>query len=614
MTKPRLIASSANDNSIDGIRLSDGSVSFDKLDQTSGLIGAQAVSYQSSSPSSTARNLNQKLEESVSVLDFGADNTGETNATSHILAALSTGKPVYVPPGEYLIGSLELPKNAVLFGAGIEKTRFNVVAGQTGMIVHGTTSAIFSDSTQPYLKDFSIYGSNYAEAGIDLYAVTGGDISNVRCRFFANGIKARTVIGLNFGGYIDLSGNVIGLKVPQLDESGTNALTANLCFNLVNFSGTLNVREQYSNAPTLPQGASRGIGISLGIATNVTFACVNGENNYHIAFLRNCNMVTFGEVYWEPRPPMAPPYNELFVVGVDENGNFTNDPNAPTEGIRIENFNTGYKQARLTLVRCKGFYVGGDLSESSVVVQNTADAANISGVEIKTATTLKVPHGGSDGDGIVAGLSFWEPVEFTSPNIDTGKGTGFYRVSSDVMGYSRRGVKIYEVSSDGNIAFESGYGLDFSQNAGGRVAGTPTSSEFSDYEEGIWTPTVRGSVTAGTYELDSSSRGTWTKVGRLVTLQCYIVFAGSVTGGGVGDLLITGLPYIKAAGIDPVGTAFLQNITTAANKIPYLTFGTTATAQTLKIREMQSGGFATALLIGSVTPGGYIQGTISYEV
>jgi hypothetical protein len=81
-----------------------------------------------------------------------------------------------------------------------------------------------------------------------------------------------------------------------------------------------------------------------------------------------------------------------------------------------------------------------------------------------------------------------------------------------------------------------------------KFPGTQVSSAdantLDDYEEGTWTPTVRGSSTAGTYT-PSTVVGTYTKVGRLVTLQFRIV-GFSTASGGVGYLQITGAPFTNA--------------------------------------------------------------------
>ena len=67
----------------------------------------------------------------------------------------------------------------------------------------------------------------------------------------------------------------------------------------------------------------------------------------------------------------------------------------------------------------------------------------------------------------------------------------------------------------GNVIVASGQGIDFSA-----TAGTGTSELFADYEEGTWTPTVEfGGLSVGvTY--GSTRQGTYTKIGRAVTVQC----------------------------------------------------------------------------------------------
>jgi hypothetical protein len=76
------------------------------------------------------------------------------------------------------------------------------------------------------------------------------------------------------------------------------------------------------------------------------------------------------------------------------------------------------------------------------------------------------------------------------------------------------------------------------------LGGTTSANALDDYEEGTWTPVLRGSGTAGTYEL-SSSLAYYTKVGRLVTIHLSINLDDPITGGGSGYTQITGLPYAK---------------------------------------------------------------------
>ena len=76
-----------------------------------------------------------------------------------------------------------------------------------------------------------------------------------------------------------------------------------------------------------------------------------------------------------------------------------------------------------------------------------------------------------------------------------------------------------------------------------QVASTDANT-LDDYEEGTFTPVIRGGGTAGTYELNTSfDDGFYQKVGRMVTVRVVVQLAGSITAGGTGNYIISGLPF-----------------------------------------------------------------------
>ena len=108
--------------------------------------------------------------------------------------------------------------------------------------------------------------------------------------------------------------------------------------------------------------------------------------------------------------------------------------------------------------------------------------------------------------------------------------------------------KVAEFTTSGNLAFNNGLGIDFSA-----TAGTGTSELFDDYEEGTWTPTQGGGTTVvGSF----SSSGTYTKIGRVVTLNGEMSGSTSIALASVG-IIATGLPF------PPSGT-FAGSMTTGA--------------------------------------------------
>lgn len=75
----------------------------------------------------------------------------------------------------------------------------------------------------------------------------------------------------------------------------------------------------------------------------------------------------------------------------------------------------------------------------------------------------------------------------------------------------------------------------------GILFGTDTapSNTLNDYEEGTFTPAVGGTSVDGS-AIYTSANGLYTKVGRLVNVQILIEWSSGI---GVGDLLVSGLPF-----------------------------------------------------------------------
>tara|TARA_B100000902_G_scaffold40144_1_gene47757 strand:+ start:36 stop:1721 length:1686 start_codon:yes stop_codon:yes gene_type:complete len=92
--------------------------------------------------------------------------------------------------------------------------------------------------------------------------------------------------------------------------------------------------------------------------------------------------------------------------------------------------------------------------------------------------------------------------------------------------------------SDGNLAFASGKGIDFSATSD---AGGKEKEILDDYEEGQWTPTIQFSSGGNTATYGSNTGGWYTKVGRLVTCNARIQITAK--GGGSSAVQFGGLPF-----------------------------------------------------------------------
>jgi hypothetical protein len=129
-------------------------------------------------------------------------------------------------------------------------------------------------------------------------------------------------------------------------------------------------------------------------------------------------------------------------------------------------------------------------------------------------------------------------------------GRGYAGTGADAITLSPRGVPALTLAgatgaatfSDNIIIGTSGKGIDFSA-----TAGTGTSELLSDYEEGTWTPSTAFATFVGA----ASSSGTYTKVGRQVTINGTLTGATSVTVGASG-ILTSSLPF--TAGFNGIGS------------------------------------------------------------
>jgi hypothetical protein len=102
-----------------------------------------------------------------------------------------------------------------------------------------------------------------------------------------------------------------------------------------------------------------------------------------------------------------------------------------------------------------------------------------------------------------------------------------------------------KVGSSYNLAFDNGKGIDFSA-----TPGTGTSELLADYEEGTWTPLQGSGLTVvGTF----SSSGTYTKIGRQVTVQGKVAGSTSISCSAFGIITST-MPFSSGA------TAFLGSL------------------------------------------------------
>ena len=131
--------------------------------QLNGSTGSTAVGYNEGATGAVTRTVQAKLQESVSVLDFGADPSGVLDSTTAIQAAITAAtagsRSVYVPGGTYTVSSvLTVPLNmtgGIIHGDGVNSViQASVGFSSTNMLVGAATLSLLT------LRDLTFSANN----------------------------------------------------------------------------------------------------------------------------------------------------------------------------------------------------------------------------------------------------------------------------------------------------------------------------------------------------------------------------------------------------------------------------------------------------------------------
>jgi hypothetical protein len=161
---------------------------------------------------------------------------------------------------------------------------------------------------------------------------------------------------------------------------------------------------------------------------------------------------------------------------------------------------------------------------------------------------------------------------------------------SDKLGiFSREGI-IFATGGSSNYSATSEIAR-FTTNGLTFNGDTAAANALDDYEEGTFTPNVQGTTTVGTATYSVQS-GFYTKIGRSVNFQFYIVWTG---GTGTGDFRIGGLPFqsintTNAYGACSIGFLNITNLNVLGVATAYVDVNNTI----IELRSYPAGGGAGA--------------------
>jgi len=109
-------------------------------------------------------------------------------------------------------------------------------------------------------------------------------------------------------------------------------------------------------------------------------------------------------------------------------------------------------------------------------------------------------------------------------------------------------------------------------SGGAYLGGTATANKLDDYEEGTFSPTLRGQVTAGS---SPSGSGYYTKVGDLVFVKIRFNFV--TVSGASGSIQVAGLPF-TVSGTDASGSiSITSKLNFSSSYIQGISFSNTTT-------------------------------------
>ena len=227
-----------------------------------------------------------------------------------------------------------------------------------------------------------------------------------------------------------------------------------------------------------------------------------------------------------------------------------------TAGYILKGNNTANVSASIAFDSGSAFGIGTNSFTNTVntaIVRQSGTGVDLGG----TATTAAIRiRGGSAG----AGLIDFYPVSSDPNSFPFFSGRIFYDHGVNTLAFSANSIEALKLTSAGNVNVSTGNlvmatagkGIDFSANP--NPAGM-TSELLNDYEEGTWTPNQGPGLTVvGTF----SSNGTYTKIGRQVTVNGNLFATTSVSCFAFGQLL-TNLPFTSNGGF--LGALFGGNPT-----------------------------------------------------
>lgn len=140
----------------------------------------------------------------ASIVDYGARSDGVTDCTAAITAALATGLPVFIPPGTYLTGGINLPASRTIFGVGKDSILKLKTAANAVVLTIASDCLVYG---------FQIDGNKTNQVGANLHGIQAIGAINAR-------IREMTVANTKGDSYNVTGANSLGCNIHDCVATG----------------------------------------------------------------------------------------------------------------------------------------------------------------------------------------------------------------------------------------------------------------------------------------------------------------------------------------------------------------------------------------------------------
>ena len=459
--------------------------------------GSSLIGYTQGSANAVSRTVQNKLQESVSVKDFGAVGDGTTDDSTAILNASATGKYVNFPQGNYLVNTNITPASMLWYSVSgavitipnaIQITADNISVDLDGISFYGNmTSAQYTPEVTganivtafgtPTYLDSS--GTPFAGADfthtlvsntltISLAALTGNANRTVLSNFIAL-TSANSYVFNALANSIAQTGNFAGLTINTYNSSqvliGTFVPNANN--QLISLTGASYIKLGFKVQRTTKCSATNGTTI-IDLSQIAFFRCINeastalntsyGQSilmeNCLNAVINNCTFKYMNKV------PVAPVNSNNIrftnntviqcVTGLGTNGCY----NAFFENnyIDLRQLSTDGNFYNLKYLRFKA--ISGINSPNLTITNNLLIGANW-GIEYSPQTNCKSVITGNTIYAEIFGISLLNGVDSVVNNNNIQLSAGYCS-----CGIELPGSHVNVISNQNTINFESSYATE----------------------------------------------------------------------------------------------------------------------------------------------------------